>query len=249
MAHIEEQSTGTRVRALQKGLEILKYIMNADREVSIQEIQTAVGFNVSTTYHQLNTLIDAGFVTQNKATKLYGIGLALYLHGMIHYESENYLRRLDPILEACMQLTGETTNLFVCKENEVICVRGVESDQTLKASLKIGRRLPVQETAAGRVFIAFSNTAEGSNHTTKKIDVHPQLTSEKIVSYRANGFITEIDEYDPMITAIAAPVFSDHGDLIFALCTILPSSRATNEAIATIARVMKEGAIRITEVL
>jgi len=249
MAHIEEQSTGTRVRALQKGLEILKYIMNADREVSIQEIQTAVGFNVSTTYHQLNTLIDAGFVTQNKATKLYGIGLALYLHGMIHYESENYLRRLDPILEACMQLTGETTNLFVCKENEVICVRGVESDQTLKASLKIGRRLPVQETAAGRVFIAFSNKADSLNHPSKKTDLYPQLTPEKIAIYRADGFITEIDEYDQMITAIATPVFSDHGDLIFALCTILPSSRATNEAIATIARVMKEGATRITEVL
>jgi len=249
MAHIEEQSTGTRVRALQKGLEILKYIMNADREVSIQEIQTAVGFNVSTTYHQLNTLIDAGFVTQNKATKLYGIGLALYLHGMIHYESENYLRRLDPILEACMQLTGETTNLFVCKENEVICVRGVESDQTLKASLKIGRRLPVQETAAGRVFIAFSNKADSLNHPSKKAELHPQLTPEKIAIYRADGFITEIDEYDQMITAIAAPVFSAHGDLIFALCTILPSSRATDETIATIARVMKEGAIRITEVL
>lgn len=249
MAHIEEQSTGTRVRALQKGLEILKYIMNADREVSIQEIQTAVGFNVSTTYHQLNTLIDAGFVTQNRTTKLYGIGLELYLHGMIHYESENYLRRLDPILEECMQQTGETTNLFVCKENEVICVRGVESDQTLKASLKIGRRLPVQETAAGRVFLAFSTAAECLKRSSNKSEVHPQLTPDKITAYRANGYVTESDEYDPMITAIAAPVFSAHEDLIFALCTILPSSRATDEATENIARVMKEGAMRIAEVL
>lgn len=232
MKSSEKEQNGTIIRSVQKSLDILKIIMYAGTEVSIQEIQSLTNYNISTVHHQLKTLMDSGFVSQNKITKHYSIGLELFIHGMLFSETTLYLNKIDPILQSCSDRIGETVNLFIEKNHEIICIRGIESSKILKANLQIGRRLPKDKTAAGKVFTAFNNLEE-----PRFSDVHRL------------GYTTEVNEFDDMISAVAVPVFSKDHKLTFSLCSIIPSSRIEPSQFEQIASILKEGADRISEML
>jgi DNA-binding IclR family transcriptional regulator len=228
----DQENKGTIIRSVQKSLEILKIIMHSDTEVSIQEIQSALDYNISTLHHQLKTLLDAGFVSQNKTTKAYSIGLELFTHAILFNEPALYLNKIDPILQSCSNQIGETVNLFIEKNHEVICIRGVESTKILKANLQIGRRLPKDQTAAGKVFNVFMDSS-------KRTDDH---------EYNL-GYISEVNEYDEMISAIAVPVYSKDRKLTFSLCSIMPSSRVDISQFDAIASILKSTSAQITEIL
>ncbi len=223
---MEKNNGGTIIKSVQKGLNILKFIMNSNDEVSIQDIEQRYGYNISTIHHQLKTLSDSGFVSQNKKSKKYTIGAELFSYGLLHGDSESYLKRLDPLLAEAVLKTGETTNLFVRSNQEVICIRGVESHCLLKANLQIGRRLPITDAAAGRVF----------------------LPPDKKTMYLKNKLRYEVEEnvLDPSVSAVAVPIIINE-EVQYSLCVILPSMRVLDDTIETVAKILHETSKKIID--
>jgi DNA-binding IclR family transcriptional regulator len=216
---LDKNNCGTIIKSVQKGLNILKFIMNSNDEVSIQDIEEKYGYNISTIHHQLKTLSESGFVSQNKRSKKYTIGAELFTYGLLHSDSESYLKRLDPLLAESVLKTGETTNLFVRSNQEVLCIRGIESHCLLKANLQIGRRLPITEAAAGRVFLPPDNNTR----------------------YLNNKLRYEVEEnvLDTLVSAIAVPIIIDE-EVQYSLCVILPSMRVLDGTVEAFAKILHE---------
>lgn len=217
---------GTIVKSLVKGLSILKHIMNSKTETSIVDLQSALNYNISTIHHQLSTLIAMGFVSQNSKTKKYTIGPELFSYGLLYNESEAYLKRIDPILAESVLKSGETTNLFVNNQEEIVCIRGIESHCLLKANLQIGRRLPLKRAAAGRVFLEPNQDS--------------QFINQKI------RYEVEENVLDPSVTAIAVPVVINH-EVRFSLCSIMPTSRVLEGTYEKIAENLYQTSLKIAE--
>ncbi|MCQ1529048.1 IclR family transcriptional regulator [Lutispora saccharofermentans] len=236
------------IKSVQKSLKILKYIIDADDEVNLSDIEKALGYNVSTVHHLLKTLMEEGFVSQNKITRKYDIGPEIFFAWLGGRKPENYFSRVTPILEECVQETGETTNLFIRDDNEAVCITGCESKYTLRAFLKIGRRIPLTSTAAGKAFLVNLRPEDLKKYlpnTSKDLE----RLSKELEDSRVRGYTLEIEEFEDMITAIGVPVIDHNGRVICALSTIAPSVRIDKEKIDLISKALINASNRITEIM
>jgi len=245
------------IKSVQKSLKVLKTIMYAPDEVSLADIEKIVGFNSSTTHHLLKTLISEGFVRQNPKTKKYSVGSEIFLSWISNRHLEKTFDRAVPILEECVDITNETTNLFIQDYDEVICVAGRESKQMLKAYLMIGLRLPMTCTAAGKVFLANLEENEvlsfihrdGLRKYMPKTITDVNLLLKELKQIKVQGYAVEKDEYEEMITAVGFPIQNILGKVICSLTCIIPSFRAEPEKLNFIIEYLKQTVPKLTQTL
>jgi len=97
----------------------------------------------------------------------------------------------------------------------------------------IGRRIPLTCTAAGKVFLAFMEGAK-SEEIVRRVGLKQYLPNTitdsgglaaELARVKQLGYAVEREEYEEMITAIAAPVFQKQGGLIAVVSNISPSMR------------------------
>jgi len=236
------------IKSVQKSLKILKYIIDADDKVNLSDLEKALGYNVSTIHHLLKTLMEEGFVSQNKETRKYDIGPEIFFAWIGGRRPEKYFSRVTPILEECVDITGETTNLFIRDDNEAVCVTGCESKKTLRAFLKIGRRIPLHCTAAGKAFL-INHKPEELNKYINGTTIDLKFLSEELRISRERGYTLEVNDYEEMITAVGVPVLDNDGRIICSISTIAPSTRVDEESIQFISEHLKKASKRITEAM
>lgn len=245
------------IKSVQKSLKILKYIIDANDEVNLSDIEKSLGYNVSTIHHLLKTLQEEGFISQNRITRKYDIGPEIFFAWLGGRKPEKYFSRVTPILEECVKATGETTNLFIRDDDEAVCITGCESQYTLRAFLQIGRRIPLACTAAGKAFLVnltYEDLKKLMGRTGfKKYLPNTSTNLEELMKdlehSRQRGYTLEVDEFEDMITAIGVPVFDHNGKVICAISNIAPSVRATEEKISFIAEELIKASQKITEVM
>ncbi len=256
MAQKQEKNKGL-IKSVQKSLKILKYIIDYQDEVSLADIEKDLGYNVSTAHHLLKTLMEEGFVSQNRVTRKYDIGPEIFFAWLGQRKPEKYFYRATPILEDCVKATGETTNLFIRDGDEAVCITGCESTQTLRAFLKIGRRIPLTCTAAGKAFLAYLSNEE-LNDILNRVELKKYLSNTitgvdelilELNKTRKRGYAIEKDEYEESVTVIGVPIFGKNDRVICTLSSISPSIRTDEEKIREIAEVLKEASIKITKEL
>ena len=216
------------IKSVQKSLKILKYIIDSDDEVNLSDLEKALGYNVSTIHHLLKTLMEEGFVSQNKATRKYDIGPEIFFAWIGGRRPEKYFSRVTPILEECVDITGETTNLFIRDDDEAVCMTGCESKKTLRAYLKIGRRIPLHCTAAGKAFLINHKPEELKKYMSDTTKDLKSLIEELKIS-RERGYTLEDNDYEDMITAIGVPVL-DEEKIQFISDHLIKASKKITEA-------------------
>lgn len=236
------------IKSVQKSLKILKFIIDSEEEVNLSDLQKELGYNVSTIHHLLKTLMEEGFISQNKTTKKYDIGPEIFFAWLGGRRPEKYFARVTPILEECVEETGETTNLFIRDDDEAVCITGCESKKTLRAFLKIGRRIPLHCTAAGKAFL-INHKPEELQKYLKNAPVDLNNLIEELEISKERGYTLEIDEFEDMITAIGVPVLDNKGKVICTISNIAPSTRVDEESIQFISQKLIEASKKITEAM
>lgn len=255
--HNDTNDCNGLIKSVQKSLIIMKYIINSPNEVSLADIEKAFGYNISTVHHMLKTLMIEGFVSQNKISRKYDIGPEIFFSTIGNKKTERYFNRLIPILQDCVEATGETTNFFIRDDEVALCVNGCESNQILKASLLVGRKIPLTCTAAGKVFLSHLTINElqsfisriGLRKFMTRTITDYKILLEDLDRSRILGYTIESDEYEEMITAIGVPVYDDNKKVICALTTIAPSIRIDDQKIIQIVDVLKQASVSITKIL
>lgn len=247
-------STGL-IKSVQKSMKILKYIIDANDEVSLTDIEKDLGYNISTVHRLLRTLMEEKFISQNKVTKKYDIGPAVFFSWLGGRKPEKYFSRITPILAECVNKTGEATNLFIRDGNEAVCITGCESQHTLRAFFVIGRRIPLTCTAAGKVFLSHI-TKEELQKLINQIEFKQYLPNtlmdmesllKDLSESRERGYTIENEEYEQMVTAVGVPVFDNNGRVICSISTIVPSTRIDEEKINYISKELMITSKKITE--
>jgi len=254
---VEEKNNGGIIKSVQKSLRILKYIMSSPNEVGLSDLEKEFGYNSSTIYHLIKTLMQEGFISQNKATKKYDIGPEFLFYWFAYKQPGKFFNRVLPLLESCVNTTGETTNLFIKDGDEAVCIIGSESRQTLKAFLMVGRRIPLTCTAVGKVFLAFMDEMEALK-TIQRIGLKKYMPNtiteieelmKEIRGVRKQGYSLEREEYEEMITAVAVPVFDKSNNLIASISTIIPTIRASDEKIREVISTLIDVSGKVSSIL
>ena len=216
-----------------KAFEIIELLSSIDSELGVTEISNHLNYRVSATYHLLATLHMLRIIEQDTTTKKYRLGLRLWKIGEKAKEQNQLVTYIRPYLKRIRDFTGETTNLTVLDNNDVIYVAQEESGKLVRMFTKLGARVSLYCSAAGKVLLAYQ-TAEKKQAILEQL-IFQRFTERTIVTPHGlmleldqiikAGFGCDYEEREIGVSCYAVPVFGFEGKVIAAISISGPTMR------------------------
>jgi len=208
------QPSRERVAAAQRSLAILD-VLAAEPTLGTNEIARRVGATASTVSRQLGTLVEAGLVERVASTGRYRLGIRLVTLANAVLERLDVRTVARPHLESLVAEVGETATLSVAGDPDAITVDVVRGEHYVQGSSRLGRPSIAHATAAGKVMLSFTDRAPSTplRAFTERTITDPGRLADELERVRRRGFADAYEEREPGLNAIAAPVWSDGGEL------------------------------------
>lgn len=225
----------------------------ADTRTGIESIETGIGLlfcfiTLGGRSHKLKVLAEAADMPPSKAHRYL---VSFMRMGLVERESVNghyrlgpkaaelgavALDALDPLalsVEAMMELREELGHTFVLTvwgTAAPVIIRVEEADRVMSINVRVGKSLPMLNTAAGQLFAAYLPRATTQAALAAEIEANKQQRDGRVVRslVQAERLLSEVrargmsrnDSYLPGISSLAAPVLNKHGNLVAAISAV-----------------------------
>jgi DNA-binding IclR family transcriptional regulator len=204
-----EQEFQRGTQTIDRAAQLLTLVLEADEPRALSELAGDAELPKSTASRLLSALERTGLVEQHGRRGSFEPGPVLR-----RYAHRGQLVELaQPHLEKLSELSGETINLAVPGPLGVEHLAQIESRHFLGTGDWVGRRVPYDCTAVGKVLIAFGGA-----------DARP-LEPTVIARVQRDGYATAIDELEVGLAGLAAPVLGAGDRAIAALSISGPTLR------------------------
>lgn len=250
------QSTGYRERnsTADRALNILQMFSEARPELSAIEVSEALGAARSTAYRYLQTLVQAGFLTDTGRGS-FRLGLRVLELARIARRGLGLSEVCVPTMKELAERFNQTVLLTRLMGDAVICLEREEArDQYVRLSYERGSVLNINAGASALVLLAWLPEPEvrsllsrtALKQFTPTTMVNPDDIVERLRQIHDQGYAISMGEVDPTAVGIAAPLFDSHGNVVAALSVVLIRSLVSDEELATIVDAVVEAAASLS---
>jgi DNA-binding IclR family transcriptional regulator len=202
--------TGTQ--SIDRAAQLLVRVVESDQPTSVGQLAASTGLPKSTTSRLVSALERQGLVQREGRASIRPGPVLLRFAGRddLAYLTALAANALDRLAAA----SGETVNLGVVSAGGVGQLDQRDSRHFIGSTNWIGREVPHHCTAQGKVFLAYgvARLPDGplARHAPKTI-VDRDALDEELAHVRARGYATTLDELEPGLWAVAAPVHGSGG--------------------------------------
>jgi IclR family acetate operon transcriptional repressor len=228
---VEQQFQGPQgTTAVDRGADLLVRVLEAEEPVALTDLASASGIPKSTASRLVSALERRGLVEQDGERGRLRPGPAILRVAERSMLERNIVELAHPSLDALAEASGETINLAVPARHGVEHLAQVDSRHFLGTGQWLGRTVDYHCTAVGKVFMAFGRATVSSQPLTQHAPAtitDPRRLRVELEAVRRNDWATAIDELEPGLAAIAAPVRGARGDVVAALSITGPTLRLT----------------------
>ncbi|MBV1895424.1 MAG: IclR family transcriptional regulator [Rhodobacteraceae bacterium] len=208
----------------------------------------------ATVYRVLITFEGRGLVEFDEAAQVWNVGAGAYLIGAHFLRRTSLVDRARPILRQLMQATGETANLGIEKDAEVLFVSQVETHSNIRAFFPPGSLSEMHASGIGKALLAFMPqdrretilSGRGLTRYTDQTLTDRAALDQDLASSRARGYAVDADEKTQGMRCIAAPVYGAFGEAVAGLSVSGPTSRITDSAIPRLAEYVTDAARQLS---
>jgi IclR family acetate operon transcriptional repressor len=150
----DSEKPPTTLQTVERALTFLEAVAQARRPPRLKEVAQSLGINVTTSYHLLNTLQVAGYLTRDSDGALRVGGRAAILYqGLVRNFALG--RELMPVIAELSGSTGETAYVAALYHDKVIIQGLVEGDQAVRVTgLYVGFSGSEHIRASGKAVLA-----------------------------------------------------------------------------------------------
>ncbi len=242
-----------KLTSIEKAILIINNLIEDKRELSLAEMTERLSLPKTSLHRLCGILVKSEYLTKDKNTGKYRLGLKFLEICHIFQASSKSLDRIQTTLRELRDLLNETVTIYRISGNERKCIMRFESNSSLKHTIQIGQKLPLQLGAGGVVLLAYSSDAFIENYI-KTTDLSPFYLHEDDLRNRAErvkkkGYEMSFAERDPFVAALAVPIFNGAGDFFGALSVSGPIERIRQNIKEEQVSVMKEFALRIKQLV
>jgi len=227
-----------KIFSVEKALNILSLFNSEVHELRNIEISEMLNIPAATVSGLVFTLKDNGYLDQNDETKKYRLGVELLDRASVFLDQIDIRKIAKPHMEEVRNWCGESVNLALRKEKEVIYIERLLSDHSLSIHLELGKRAPIHTTALGKAIVAFLPNNEFSElfnnyrfFSVTEYSITDLITfKEDIQKIRNLGYAIDNQENEIGGRCIGVPIF-DHNHYPFSAVSVsvpiqrLPSNR------------------------
>ncbi len=213
------------IQAVENALDVLEALSEIDDDVRISQLSEKLAMNKTSVFRLLATFENRGYVEREEQSGKYRLGLSAYEIGQKFLSRMGLLRHARPVVERLARGCNEAVYVAVRRRKEVLFLDMVDTTQKVKIVSLVGKRYPLESTAAGQVLLAF-------NHAKEKQSVgNEPLDSKYYVAIRGQGYTLDNGALGEGITSVAAPLFGSGGKLHGAVVVVGPEFRLAKEVI------------------
>jgi len=256
MDHRKKEKAEYTVQSVDRALDILESFDYNDEELGVTELANRLKLHKNNVFRLLATLEVRGYIEQDKKTGNYRLGIKTFEIANVFLHHLGLRRQARPILEDLVDRCDETAYLSVLDGSDVIYILMHETSQTVRIVPRLGRRLPLHCTAAGKAQLAFESADR--LRLIFKDGPLPKLTEKTITNYEAfrehlrevakAGFAVDNEEFEGGVRCIAAPVKDYSHKVVASVGLSGPLSRFSLERIEKeLAPLVKEAGEKLSE--
>lgn len=227
-----------------KAIAVLGAFSYDEPVLGVSELSRRLGMGKSSVHRVLQTLLDVGFVTKT-ADDRYRLGLRLYELGQLAVASLRLREVAHPFLERLRNESGETAHLAVLEGTDVVYLDRFESPRTLRLFSRVGHRGPSYSTSSGKVLLAYGPAevvdaviAAGLKRSAPRTITQRSRLLRALDEVRAQGYAVSVEEREPGVSSVGAPVFGHHGGCVAAVSIAGPVMRMSPEQLPRLTRLV-----------
>jgi IclR family acetate operon transcriptional repressor len=222
------------VKSVAKVLDILEHLGAARRPVSVSDLARATGFNVSTAFRLVQTLVARGYAEQQADHRSYVLGPRVYQLATAYIKGSDLATLARPHLEALRDVLGETVYLVIFSQGEIVQLCKADGQHVVSASIRSSEREPAYCTATGKVLLS-GLAPEAFKEYLAEVRFHPYTPQtitrrakleREIAAVRDQGYALDLEEYAENLCCVSVPVRSPAtGAITAAVSVAMPKLR------------------------
>jgi IclR family acetate operon transcriptional repressor len=251
---LNPQSKAGSIQALDRGLALLRVVAEADG-LTLTDLAQRTGIAPSTVHRLLFTLEAHRFVAHDEERGLWLIGVDAFQTGTAFLRNRRLAGMGRDTMRELMEQTGETINLGIEDDGEVVFISQVESHNTLRAFFRAGSRSLMHASGVGKALLAGMSEqrvkqilySKGLLRFTEKTFVDPTALFAELQKSRQRGWAVDDEERTLGMRCVAAPIYNEMGETIAAVSMSGPAVRITLERLGEFGPTMMRAADQITE--
>lgn len=211
LAMVLPQTTGVPVFAVQRTLQTLEYLAEAEAGASVAELCQALGIEKSIASRLLSTLVGSGYVVRVGDSDRFELSLRLITLAFSVSDRLGFPGVCQPVLEHLSAQTGELAQLAAVERDRLVFVANAQGKQRLAIVPTIGRDVVLHATASGKAWLASLITEqavaavlhEGLTQVTPNTTTSLETLLEELERVRHQGYATVEGEFTEGVNAIA----------------------------------------------
>jgi IclR family transcriptional regulator, KDG regulon repressor len=244
------------ITALQRGLQILEMFSQSEGGMSASQVAKQSGLPVSTVHRFLVNLESAGYLNCSD-TGIFHLGIACFSLGQAA-RGQLDIRRLSlPYLQALNVQTRETIHLTVRFGLSAVYVEKLDSPEPLRIFSRIGAAVPLHCTGVGKAILAYMPQDEFAKilpqiefkRLTANSIGNSQELETQLQKVRRNGHAFDLEENEPHIRCVAAPIWDHMGAVNASLSITGPAVRMSHARLRQLAPLVQEAGWKISREL
>ncbi|OES43833.1 IclR family transcriptional regulator [Domibacillus iocasae] len=234
------------VKSVARALDIIALVSASRTGLGVTEIANQMDINKSSVFRTLATLEQYGYIEKKEETGRYRIGYAFLDVSSKLLDSLDVRAEAQDVLRQLETETNEVVHLVVYDSGEVVYIEKLDGHEALRMHSKVGKRAPVHCTSVGKAILAHLPAAEVVGILDRKgLPVHTEHTIttkesflKELAHVKKEGYALDLEENEPGIRCIAAPVFDHNGAVAAAVSISGPTLRMTDERLVPLQKRM-----------
>lgn len=216
------EPTRTTLSSVSNAIRLLKTFSANEREWGVSDLARKLDLGKSTVHRLLTTLTEEGLIEQHPETGKYQLGLAMFdLAAAVPMHHDLHEAVLSPMTEL-RNRSGETVQVGVLDGRQVVYIERLDSPNTMRMFLEVGRRNWAHASSNGKVLLAFlprdrlDATLRGwklparTDHTITSV----KALRQQLTAIRKRGWGENVHESESEVISVAAPIRDRAGRVV-----------------------------------
>lgn len=242
------------IQALDRALDVLEALAAHDG-MTLTQLADHLDQSAATMHRVLATLEGRRYVEIDPKRQEWLIGPETFRLGSSFMRSSGIFERSRPIMRDLMLQTGETSNLGVEQDGEILFISQVETHETIRAFFPPGTKSPLHASGIGKAMLSsfddqrieqFIRKTEFKNFTEKTIGSAEQLRGA-IAESRRLGYSLDDEERTIGMRCVAACILNVYGEAIAGISVSGPTSRMQSSKVHEIGQLVSSAARELSK--
>jgi IclR family transcriptional regulator, KDG regulon repressor len=241
------------IQSVSRALSLLEQFVGAEDELRLKEMSLRLDTNKNYLLRLLATLESRGYVEKNAGTLGYRLGGKVLTVGHASIDARHLSRASLLPLKELASITGETVFSVLLRGESLTCASMVASTLPVRVVALPEEPIPLHCSAAGKLLLAFNpRTAArylegGLKPYTERTITSPASLLRHLQEIRSVGYAVEMEEYEPGLCGVAAPIRDFSSRVCAAVSVVAPTFRfASGRITAELAPLVLQAASAIS---